>query len=126
MIITCFESKKTRGRNMVNNFSLYFLALAVVFNTLASLFFKFSSNNNKNELSLIFLVVGLLLGAVNAFFYTRSLKGIELNIAYPIFSAASIMLISFVSWLLFKEKLTTNSVIGSLIILFGIILISRK
>lgn len=111
---------------MVNNLSMIFLALAVVFNTLASLFFKFSSNNNKNDLSLIFLAVGLILGAVNAFFYTRSLKGIELNIAYPIFSAASIILISLVSWLLLKEKFTVNNVIGSLIICIGIIFISRN
>lgn len=111
---------------MANYWSLIFLALAVVFNTLASLFFKFSSSNNKTEWSIIFLSVGLVFGAVNAYFYTRSLKGIDLNIAYPIFSAASIMLISLVSWLVIKEKFTGNNLLGSAIILIGIIFMTRN
>jgi small multidrug resistance pump len=105
--------------------SLMFLFLAIIFNTLASTFFKYSSlQKDTNTLSIILLVSGLFFGAINALFYTRSLKTIDLSIAYTIFSAGSIILITMVSLILFKESLTVPKAVGIGIICFGMYLVS--
>jgi multidrug transporter EmrE-like cation transporter len=75
-------------------------------------------------LSLVLITLGLLLGGVNAVFYTRSLKGISLNIAYPIFSAGSIILVTLISILVFRESITVLKMVGISVITVGVILIS--
>ena len=106
--------------------NLFFLFLAIIFNTFASTFFKYSSlMKNKMLLSITFLLLGLLLGAINAIFYTKSLKYINLNVAYPVFSAGSIILIIIVSLFLFHEVLSFWKIIGILIICIGIFVVVR-
>ena len=64
-------------------------------------------------------------GAINTYLFTKSLKEINLGIAYPIFSAASITLIMLVSVFVFNEKINPINVIGAFIIILGIVLLTR-
>lgn len=106
---------------------LLFLILSIILNASSYIFYKYSSINSTNRLlSYSLLALGLALGAVNAFFYTKSLKGINLNIAYPIFSALSIILISIFSISIFKESLSAQKIIGIVIIIIGVVIISIK
>jgi multidrug transporter EmrE-like cation transporter len=68
-----------------------YLVLAILFNTVASSLFKISAIQ-KNRISIIVLLIGLIFGAINAVFYTKSLEKINLGIAYSIFSAGIVVL----------------------------------
>jgi len=103
----------------------FFLIFAVLLNAGSNVFYKYSSlNSHQKLLSLVLITLGLLLGGVNAVFYTRSLKGISLNIAYPIFSAGSIILVTLVSILIFRESVTALKIVGISIICLGVVLVS--
>jgi multidrug transporter EmrE-like cation transporter len=102
-----------------------FLSLAVVLNAGSSLFYKYSSQNGSNRtLSLILLAAGLTLGAINATLYTASLKGIKLSVAYPVFSAGSLILVSALSLLVFRESLTPRRIAGIGMLVAGVAAIS--
>jgi multidrug transporter EmrE-like cation transporter len=104
---------------------VFFLIFAVLLNAGSNVFYKYSSLNSQEKmLSLVLIGLGLLLGAVNAVFYTRSLKGISLNIAYPIFSAGSIILVTLISIFVFKESITVLKIVGISVITLGVIVVS--
>jgi multidrug transporter EmrE-like cation transporter len=105
--------------------SALFLILAMLFNSFASTLFKLSADQ-KNQYSVLFMVIGLLLGGINAVFYTKSLNRIPLSIAYPVFSAGSIILITLVSMFFFREKLNIKQMLGMVTIMAGIVLVSMK
>ena len=97
----------------------------MLFNSFASALFKFSADL-KNQYSVLLLVIGLLFGGINAVLYTKSLHRIPLSIAYPVFSAGSIILISLASLFFFREKLNIKQVLGIFTIMAGIVLVSMK
>jgi multidrug transporter EmrE-like cation transporter len=102
-----------------------FLAAAVVLNAGSSLLYKYSSLNGADRtLSAILLAAGLGLGAVNAVLYTKSLGGIKLNTAYPIFSASSLALVALLSLLVFGEALAARKIAGMAILLIGVVVVS--
>jgi spermidine export protein MdtJ len=106
--------------------SAIFLTLAILFNTLAMTLFKFSSlNESAKVLSFILLLVGLAMGGVNAVTYTFSLKNIPQSLAYTLFSAGSIILVTILSVILFKETMTMQKIIGMGVICVGIFLVTR-
>jgi multidrug transporter EmrE-like cation transporter len=102
-----------------------FLGIAVLLNAGSSFFYKYSSlNSEKRTISIILLLVGLGLGAINAVFYTKSLKGIKLNTAYPIFSAGSLVLVSIISLVFFREMLSVQKIIGICLLIAGVVIVS--
>jgi small multidrug resistance pump len=101
------------------------LSLAVLFNTSAYLLFKYISGKQNDLLWYAFFSVGLLAGAINTFLFTLSLREINLGIAYPIFSAASITCIVLISTVFFNEKSNLNTMCGALIAVIGIVLMTR-
>ena len=72
-----------------------------------------------------FFSLGLMLAGINTFFFTQSLKELNLSIAYPVFSAASIVLIVLFSSLIFHEKISALNAAGALIAIAGIFLLTR-
>jgi multidrug transporter EmrE-like cation transporter len=101
------------------------LSFAVLFNVSAYIIFKSISGKPSNLLWYIIFSIGLILGAINTYLFTKSLKEINLGIAYPIFSAASITFIILISVFIFKEKISIVNIIGALIIILGIVLLTR-
>jgi multidrug transporter EmrE-like cation transporter len=105
--------------------SLFYLSIEVLLNITANFCFKYSSLEvNRKSLSIIFFVSGLIFGGINTIFFTQSLKKIDLNIAYPVFSAGSIILISILTLFLFHESLTIQKAAGIVVICIGIGLIT--
>jgi small multidrug resistance pump len=104
---------------------IFLLSFAVVLNAGASIFYKYSSQNSENQIfSMVLLSLGLFIGAINAILYTKSLKGINLNTAYPIFSAGSLILVTIVSIFVFKEAISIQKIIGVFILTAGVVLVS--
>ena len=101
------------------------LFFAVLFNVSAYVIFKTISGKPNNFQWFVIFSIGLLMGAVNTFLFTKSLKEINLGIAYPIFSAASISLIIVVSVFLFNEKFNLVNFFGALLIMLGIVLLTK-
>jgi small multidrug resistance pump len=102
----------------------FFLLLGMFFNSLTSITFKFASlKKYENSKELIF-IIGLIFGFFCSYFYAKSLKGVNLNIAFPIFSAVSIIIVTIFSYVLFKENLTLIKTVGLVLIIFGICLIN--
>lgn len=102
-----------------------FLSLAIIFNIIAYIIFKSISAKQNNLQWYIIFCVGLIIAGTNTYFFTKSLKDINLGIAYPIFSAFSIALIIVISILLFHEKMNLINILGALIIIIGIVLLTR-
>lgn len=102
-----------------------FLLLAVIFNISAYIIFKSIATKQNDFRWYLVFSVGLLLGAINTYFFTKSLKELNLGIAYPVFSALSISLIILISFFLFNEKLTLTNIIGALIIVAGIFILTK-
>lgn len=102
-----------------------FLFTAIFFNVLTSTFFKFSAvkSGGGNKGTWLF-IVGLVFGFLNAHFYTKSLQSINLNVAYPIFSIGSALVLTVLSYLIFKETVTYVKLGGLVLIVVGLYLIN--
>ena len=100
-----------------------FLAVAILLNASSSVFYKWSSQHIGGAAVWLF-AIGVTLGGINAFFYARSLARIRLDIAYPIFSAGSIVLVTLASILVFSEAFSLKQAIGIAVVLAGIALVT--
>jgi spermidine export protein MdtJ len=104
---------------------MLFLVSAIFINVASSVFYKYSSLNSQNRsLSLALLMTGLGLGAINAVLYTKSLKGISLNTAYPAFSAGSMVLVTVLSLFVFHEGFSAQKAIGIAMLIAGVAVVS--
>lgn len=100
-----------------------FLVLAIVFNSAANALFKFASGLPGWDLHKIGLfALGLFLGLVNTLLYIKALETIELSIAYPVLSAASIVVIVLISLILFKEGMSVQKIAGLATICAGLLM----
>lgn len=97
---------------------------AIVFNMGSGILYKASSNQSDKKTSIFLISLGLILGIFNVLLYTFSLKKIRLNVAYPIFSGGSIILITLFSIIFFNEAISMKVVIGVLTVCIGIFVIS--
>jgi len=103
----------------------FFLSMAVLFNISAYIIFK-SISGRQNDLAWTALFcTGLILAGINTWFFTRSLKDLNLSVAYPVFSAASILIIILISLFLFHEKISLVNVFGGGLVIAGIVLLTR-
>jgi multidrug transporter EmrE-like cation transporter len=105
--------------------SMLFLLIAILFNVLTSIFFKFSSFKDYDKLKVIFFMIGLLFGIGNSYFYVKSLKTANLNVVFPVYSAGNIILLTVISYLIFNESFTLIKTGGILLVICGIYLISK-
>ena len=72
-----------------------------------------------------FFWLALALYAVGFLSYTIALSKLELSKAYPVSSAAAIVMIAAISFLFFKESLDAMKVIGLALLVVGIFLVLR-
>ena len=110
---------------MKHSVSYYFLLIAIIFNVFTSTCFKLSSFKDVKFKVSIFFITGLLCGLISAYFYVKSLKVLSLNVVYPVFAAANMIIITILSFILFQENFTFIKSIGLLLIIGGIYLISK-
>lgn len=72
------------------------------------------------------LVGGMILFGISFLVYLFALSKSQLNIAYPIFVSAGVIIISLASWFFFKETLSWLQISGVVLIIFGIFLLATK
>jgi multidrug transporter EmrE-like cation transporter len=100
-----------------------FLASAILLNIVSYTIYKGITGLEPKIWWPLFLL-GLFLGAINTYLFARSLKTIQLAVAYPVFSAGCIALITVVSLMVFKERLRPVNFVGLGVVVVGIVLVS--
>lgn len=109
-----------------SNFGLKGLFLTMIFSSalvlsLVILLIKHQSISYKD------ILFGIFIGIPNyfsSFFLLNALKSIDAIIVYPTYSVSTIVIITLVGVLFFKEKLKINEIIGMSIIIASIILLN--
>jgi multidrug transporter EmrE-like cation transporter len=72
-----------------------------------------------------FIILGLFLYGISAFFWIIALSRVDLSYAYPILSLGYI-LIMLLSYWFFQENLSTLRVLGTLTVVVGLCLIFKS
>ena len=103
---------------------VFLLTLAVVFNSIANALFKYASGiSDFGTQKIALLGIGLAIGLANTLCYIKALDEIDLGVAYPVFSAASIILIAALSGFFFREAISLQKAAGLAVICVGILLL---
>lgn len=71
------------------------------------------------------IISGFMAAFLASMFWSITLTKFELSFAYP-FTSLSFILVLFLSTLLFKEPFTMNKLLGVLLIIGGLIIISKN
>jgi len=100
------------------------LFLSIAFNVASYLLYKSIADKPRDGLWAVIFTAGLVLGAVNVYFFTKALKDIQLSIAYPVFSGGCIFLMALLSNAIFSERVGTTHIVGAAVIVLGIALMS--
>lgn len=97
-----------------------YLAAAILCETIGTSFLKKTDHFTKPVPSLIFIA------AMGLSFYLLSLalKGIPIGIAYAIWSAVGIVLISIVAFVVYKQSLDFPALLGIGFIIIGVVIIN--
>ncbi|OUU80841.1 MAG: QacE family quaternary ammonium compound efflux SMR transporter [Gammaproteobacteria bacterium TMED78] len=97
-----------------------FLALAIIFEVIATSTIKLTAEFTKPIPSLV-----VLLGYVTSFyFFALVIKVLPLGITYAIWSGGGIFLISIMGVIIYKEYLDLAAIIGIALITIGVIVIN--
>ena len=110
------------------------IALTSITNAVAQLLLKYGMNKIVQDSSLastiIFILknryiwMGLIMYGISFVIYLCILAKLEVSLSYPIIMGVTFTLLSIFSSILINELLSVNKIIGSLLILIGIIVIS--
>lgn len=103
---------------MNNQFILFSLILiTVLLNTIAQSLLKLGAGQNPLNL---YLMGGILTYGLSTVFYIAVLSKFNLSFAYPVVIGLTILATTFVSAVIFQEKISMNHGIGIGLILTGI------
>jgi quaternary ammonium compound-resistance protein SugE len=106
--------------------SYIFVSLAVLFNVGFTGLLKVSAQSGPSLWARYgWMYAAFWFGAANAYFFSRSLEKLDLGIAYPIYSGASVMVTITLGLLAFNEQISMSKGLGALAILGGIYLVKR-
>lgn len=110
--------------------SYLFLALSILFQSIASLLSKYAADSiNATNVCLLltnsFYLASLFCLLMQAVFWQFTLKNMELSIAYPI-TALNNMIILFFSYFIFHEQVTFNNILGVFIMMTGVMVLNMK
>lgn len=100
--------------------SFIYLLIAIIAEVIATSALK-ASNGFTELVPIIFTVLGY---AIALFFLGLTFTSIPMGLAYAMWSAAGIVLISCVGWFVFKQNLDLPAMIGLAFILLGIVIIN--
>ena len=100
--------------------SYVYLTLAIVLEIAATSLLKLSQGFSK----MLFGILALVFYGLCFFFLSLSLKGLQLNLAYAIWSGIGLVGTTVLSILLFHEKVTITSLFGITLIIVGIVILN--
>lgn len=72
-----------------------------------------------------FVIVGLAIYVTSTVFWLTALSRVDLSFAYP-FASLSYVIMLIASWQIFDESITPLRLLGTFIIVVGVLLISRS
>lgn len=100
--------------------SYIFLICAILFEVIGTSFLKKTEQFSKPVPTLIFII------SMMASFYmlSHALKGIPIGIAYAIWSAFGIVLISLIGYFVYRQNLDLPAIIGIIFIMVGVVIIN--
>ena len=102
------------------NMQWLYLGAAIVAEVMATSVLKASEGFTRLIPSLV-----VLIGYSTAFYFlSLTLRTIPLGIAYAVWSAVGIALVSAIGWLLYKQSLDTPAIIGIGFIVTGVVIIN--
>ena len=95
--------------------SWIYLILAIIFETLGTTFLKMS-----NGFSVLLPSIGVIFGYILCFlFLSYALKTIDISVAYAIWGAFGILLVSAIGMIFFHESVSFLKVASILLIILG-------
>lgn len=97
-----------------------FLAAAILFETLGTSFLKKTEQFSKPVPTVVFFLSML----ISFYLLSHVLKGIPIGIAYAIWSAVGIVLISLVGYFVYKQNLDFPALLGIGFIILGVVIIN--
>ncbi len=71
-----------------------------------------------------FIWAGALCFGLALLAYAWCLSKMELSVAYPIMTSVGLIIVALVSYLLFQEQFTNLKIIGTLLIVIGVVLVA--
>lgn len=103
----------------------YWIWLAIIFNALTNIGFKYASMVEENAKKKWILFSGaLVFGLLNSICFTEALKTIPLNIASAVFFSLTIVSLSMVSYFVFNEEMNWLHIGGTFVIIAGVVMIN--
>lgn len=120
--------KKTNGKPDIKQ--MIFLHISIMVFSLTGIFSKMTANNiNENGIfnTWTFVFVGLMFlnCGIYALFWQKNLKHFEVNVAYAHRSVYNIWSLLW-AFLIFSEKITTGNIIGTILIIAGVLVIQSE
>ena len=100
--------------------SYIYLTLAIVSEIAATSLLKLS----QGFLKMLFGILALVFYGLCFFFLSLSLKGIQLNLVYAIWSGVGLVGTTVLSILLFHEKVTFASLLGIALVIVGLVILN--
>ena len=98
-----------------------YLVLAILTNSVGNILFKSGASiEGFTPRKAVLLGLGLAIGLVNTISFIKSLETLELGIAFPIFAAASIVVIAVASYLVLQEPISAQKAMGLTILCVGL------
>lgn len=98
----------------------------MAFNILANVCFKYSTTSSSVPQFVGWQVIGNLAGFVTVITLTWLLKFTPLHVAFPLTTGLAVIGVHVIgSMLFFKEPVSSTQWLGTLFIIFGIVLVSR-
>lgn len=111
-----------------------FLIVALTLNALANVLLKIGADRLRSDsassyldrlLTNYHLMGGLVLFALNVVFYIAALSRLRLSLAYPVMVAGGVLIVATLSVLYLREPLSARHVVGILLLLAGLVLVTR-
>ncbi|MFY0518404.1 EamA family transporter [Lysinibacillus sp. UGB7] len=110
---------------IINNVYMYFfLILSIVFQSFSFVFSKLAAVSLENTPFIFYIVnkyyfLSLVCLGIQAIFWQKTLNKMELSKAYP-YTALIYLFILIYTYFIFKEPISINNIIGTIIIMIGI------
>lgn len=111
------------------------LSIGVIFNALANILIKYAMFNKTNieftTLSIIksilnpYLLLGLTCFGLALGAYSYSLTKYELSVAYPVMTSLGLIIVAQTSAFLFQESFGLQKILGTALIIIGVVLVAR-
>jgi multidrug transporter EmrE-like cation transporter len=103
------------------------LWLAILFNVLTNIGFKYTSMVEKNPTKYwITFIISLVFGLLNSYCFTEALKNTPLNIDSAIFFSVTIIGLCLVSYFWFQEPINFKQTLGIFIIIAGVLVVNAN